>query len=611
MAWLDEISLRNPWWLLLALQPIVLWLLAALRRRRRSDAFADAALLPWVLSSQRVVHARQLLRQLAILLAWCSLAIAMAGPRILQRIVGEDTSHYLTLQVLVDESYSMSARDILPSRLQRAVLELHDLIDRLRQVRMGIIVYAAHAHVMIPPTSDKSVLRQSLAALRVRELPSEGSDLFNALTLARQQLSGKSSLPRAILLISDGGLSQDTVQAQQRVTKLVSSLRQDNIHLYALGVGTARGAPLLNDQNGWLKQNGHTVVTRLHAKRLQRLAQLGNGTYAKVADDNSDWQTLYDDGIARLGLSARKAGAAGRAIWQDLSPWFVFPGLVLLLLAYLRVPVSRHQRTALVLLALMASGALLHAPASQAAQDSYARAYTLYQSHHYRQAARRFASLAGYPARMAEAACHYHLKQYPKAAVIYIQAVLAANSDAQRAAALFNLGNSYYKQADYARAAKTYRATLRYRPGFAAAKTNLAYAEALQQQHTSSPPRVGGRAGTGYHTAPAEPNTDVGKGRVSLDESSKPTAQTPANAAATAKGMNGKLLQQARPASQKIELDQDTQWTYDITHAQDISPADTHFAVDPSVFWQRLYEAEEGYPAPRQLPAVLPGIRPW
>jgi Ca-activated chloride channel family protein len=208
---------------------------------------------------------------------------------------------------------------------------------------------------------------------------------------------------------------------------------------------------------------------------------------------------------------------------------------------------------------------------------------------------------------MGEAACHYHLKQYPKAAVIYIQAALAANSDAQRAAALFNLGNSYYKQADYVRAARVYRDTLRYRPGFAAAKTNLAYAEALQQKHTPSPSAVGGRAGTGYHTAPALPNTDVGKGRVSLDETSKPSSQAPP----TAKGANAKLLQQAKAASQKVELDKDTQWTYDITRAQGISPADTRFAVDPSVFWQRLYEAEEGYPAPRQRPAVLPGVRPW
>lgn len=612
MAWLGEISLRNPWWLLLALQPVVLWLLAAVRRRWQADAFADAALLPWVLSSQHGLRSRQLMRQLAVLLAWISLAVAMAGPRILQRIVGGDTSHYVTLQVLVDESYSMSARDVLPSRLQRAVLELHDLIERLHQVRMGIIVYAGHAHVMIPPTSDKTILRQSIAALRVRELPSEGSDLFNALSLARQQLSTSAHAPRAILLISDGELSQDTAQAQQRVSKLVNRLRQDDIHLFALGIGTVHGAPLLNDQNGWLQQDGRTVVTRLHARWLQNLARLGNGTYTQVADDDSDWRSLYDNGVARLALSSHQAAATGQAIWLDLSPWFVLPGVILLLLGYLRLPMLRQTSTAAVLLTFMLMSLLLHAPVSKAAQTSYTTAYGLYQAHRYQQAARDFARLSGFPARMAEAACHYHLQQYAKAATIYIQALLDANSDSQRAAALFNLGNSYYKQGDYVRAAKRYRDVLRYRPKFAAAKTNLAYAEALQQKLMPPPAAVSGHAGTGYHTAPALANTEVGKGRVSLDESENNTGHTSPNAEAPAtQAANGKLLQQARPASQKVELDKDVQWTYDITRAQDIQLGDTRFSVDASVFWQRLFEAEEGYPAPRQRPAILPGVRPW
>lgn len=611
MQWLQEISLRNPWWLLLALQPVLLWLLAILRRRWQPDTFADAALLPWVVSSQQGTRTKQWLRQLTLVLAWCSLALAMAGPRVLQRIVAEDSSQFLQLQVVVDESYSMSARDISPTRLQRAVLELHDLIDRLHQVRMGIIVYAARAHIMIPLTSDKAILRESIAALRVRELPTEGSGLVNALHLARQQLSDADNAQRAILLISDGGLSRDDAQTQQRVTRLVTALRQDKIHLYVLGVGTAQGAPLLNDQNGWLKRDGRSVVTHLQSARLRKLAQLGNGAYAEVADDDSDWQALYDDGIARLALSRRSAAKAGQVIWRDLSEWFVLPGLVLLLLAYARLPVAHPATLSTHVLCLFMLATLFHAPPSHAAQGNYASAYALYRAGHYQQAAQQFARQPGYTARMAEAASWYHLKQYPKAATGYIQAVLDADNDAQRAAALFNLGNSYYQQAAYARAARTYRDVLRYQPGFAAAKINLAYARALQEKRIAPPP-VGGRAGTGYHTAPAQPNTEVGKGRVSIEESEHTTttaSPTPDNAA-TPVG-NTKLLQQARPATNKIELDKDRQWTYDITQAKNISPADTRVADDPSVFWQRLYEAEEGYPAPRKRPEVLPGVAPW
>jgi len=612
MAWLAQISLRNPWWLLLALQPLLLWLLAALRQRLRRDAFADANLLPWVISERRYRGGNPLLRQLCLVLAWCTLAVAMAGPRILQRVIGNDESSYLNLQVVVDESYSMSARDVIPTRLQRVKLELHDLIDRLQQTRMGLIVYAARAHVMIPPTSDKTVLRHVVDALRVRELPTEGSDMFNALDMARQQLADAHQRPRAILLVSDGEVSDDSAQAQQRLTDLVTTLRQDNIRLYTLGVGTPQGAALLNDQNGWLQHNGRTVVSHLHETRLQQLALAGNGAYAEVADDDSEWQTLYDNGIAHLRQVNATHEHQQLAIWRDLSPWFVLPGVVLLLLAYVRLPTLNRSALPLLVLCTVFVIGEVPAPSAQAA-DVYPDAYALYQAGKYQQAAQQFARLPGYRARMGEGASLYQLQQYPKAATVYIQAILDANSDTQRAAALFNLGNSYFRQQDYARAANTYRDVLRYQPHMREAKINLAYAQALQDKMQQEAVPLVKRAGTGSRMAPAAPDTEVGKGRVGLDESeSKTPEQRPAQIdTSPQKGSSRPLLEQAKPATEQIELNKDVQWTYDITRAQDISRRDTRVAVDQSAFWQRLYESEEDYPAPRERPEVLPGVPPW
>ena len=611
MGVFSEISLRNPWWLLLALQPLLLWLLAALRQRLQQDDFAEASLLPWVVSSHPLRGSRQLLRQLALLLAWSAFAIAMAGPRSLERIVDTGDAQYLTLQVVVDESYSMAARDITPTRIERVKLELHDLLDRLQQVRMGLIVYAARAHVMLPPTSDKSLLRHAIESLRVRELPTEGSGLFNALRMARQQLAGTHRQHRAILLISDGEVSRDSVADQQQLTSLVTALRQDNIRLYTLGIGTPQGAALLNDQNGWLQQDGRAVVTRLQAARLQTLAEAGNGAYAAVADDDSEWRTLYDEGIARLRPVPAENDATQQVIWRDLSPWFVLPGLLLLLLAFVRLPVLRKTTSAAVLLCVVVCGGVLHAPPSQAAD--YPDGYALYQAGKYQEAARSFARLPGYTARMAEGASLYQLQRYPQAAVVYIQAVLDADSDTQRASALFNLGNCYFKQQAYRQAVNTYADVLRYQPEFTAAQTNLAYAKALQQHASGHAMTTTDRAGSGQDTARAMPNTEVGKGRVSLDEQeSKTPVQLPLGIdTSPQRGSEKGLLEQAKPATTQIERDADVQWTYDIRQASQIQLQDTRFAVDESVFWQRLYESEEDFPAPLERPEVLPGVAPW
>lgn len=613
MNFISEINLRNPWWLLLALQPWLMWLLAAARQRMQQDSFADTVLLPWVLSQRTLRGSRQLLRQLALVLAWGTFAVAMSGPRLLQRIIDHGEANYLTLQVVVDASYSMSARDVVPTRMQRIKLELHDLLDRLHQVRMGIIVYAARAHVMIPPTSDKSVLRHAVDLLRVRELPTEGSDLLNALQLARQHLQSTSNAPRAILLISDGEVRDDSDQAQQQLTGMVTALRQDNIHLYTLGVGTAQGAPLLDDQNGWLQQAGHTVVTHLHASRLQQLAQQGNGAYAEVADDDSDWRSLYDEGIAQLQVVPRNAESTQQVIWQDLSPWFVLPGVLLLLFAYVQLPMARDKAAMWLVLSVAMVIGLLQAPPAQAADDTYATAFTLYQAGKYQEAAREFAQLPGFAARMAEGASEYHLRHYAQAATVYIQAVLDADSDTQRAAALFNLGNSYFQQQAYAQAAAAYRDVLRYQTDFAAAKTNLTFAVSLQEKAIAEGTALVQRAGTGANSATAAPNTVVGKGRVGIDESESKTPEQHTQELNTASqpGVSNKLLQQARPATEKIELNKDVQWTYDIVRAQNIAQPDVQFSVDESTIWQRLYESEEDYPAPRERPEVVPGETPW
>ncbi|MBI1424814.1 MAG: VWA domain-containing protein [Gammaproteobacteria bacterium] len=610
---LTHIELRHPAWLLLALQPLVVWLWASIRRRMRQDNFADAHLLPWVVSHTQAGSVQAYVRQGLLLLAWCAFAVAMAGPRTLDRIVGSDDSHALILQVVVDESYSMSARDVTPSRLQRVQLELQDLVDRLQQVRMGLIVYAARAHVMLPPTNAKTVLRHAIDDLRTRQLPTEGSDLYNALHFARQQLANASGQARAILLVSDGEVSDDTAGAQQAMSQLLAGLRQDNIQLYTLGVGTAQGAALLDDQQGWLQHDGRTVVTRLHEERLQQLAQAGNGRYAAVADDDSDWRSLYDEGIARLQSRNLRQDSTQQVIWHDLSPWFVATGFMLFLLASLRFTLSRQTSHAAVLLCMVSLGVLLHAPDTQAQETDYASAYTIYKAKQYEAAARAFARVTGYEARMGEAASRYALKQYAQAAAGYIRATLAADTDAQRASALFNLGNSYYQQQAYQQAADAYRDVLRYAPGFMAAKTNLEYALALQRKADTSPLAQAQRAGTGYHTAPAAPDTDVGKGRVSLDDSESQAAKTRGLVTDTSPHLGGKgeLLQRAKPVTQQIDINKDEQWTYDITQVKEISPADADIKSDETVFWQRLYETEEDFQAPRDRPETLPGVAPW
>ena len=56
--------------------------------------------------------------------------------------------------IALDVSNSMLAADITPSRLERAKQAIAQLVDQLRDDRIGLILFAGDAYTQIPVTND-------------------------------------------------------------------------------------------------------------------------------------------------------------------------------------------------------------------------------------------------------------------------------------------------------------------------------------------------------------------------------------------------------------------------------------------------------------------------
>jgi Ca-activated chloride channel homolog len=158
-------------------------------RRARLLRYADAELLPWA-ASLPAAQAAAWPRALAHALAWLLLALAAAGPRLpLELREGQATPrHLLTVMAVLDVSASMRAADIVPDRLARARLELLDWLPRLQGERVGLIVYAGEAGVLLPPTDDPELSQARSTRIDPRLIEAQGTNLAAALDLARTQL---------------------------------------------------------------------------------------------------------------------------------------------------------------------------------------------------------------------------------------------------------------------------------------------------------------------------------------------------------------------------------------------------------------------------------------
>ncbi len=600
---------REPLWLLLALYPLLMLATTQVVSRWQREHYADTALLPWALSRHTKQRRYLRWRQLAHFIAWGCFAMAMAGPRFAEKIYLHDHRHDAEVMMVIDLSQSMSARDLLPNRLQRARLELLDFLQTNNPLRIGITVFAARPHLLSPLTYDKSVIRHYLTALKPALLPTAGSNINAALLFAATQFTQTPATSRRLLLISDGDSAGLIPPAVLQHT--AQQFRQQGIRIYALGVGTPAGQAVVAHL-GSETRHVQTAVTTLQRSTLQQYARLTNGGYADISSDNSDWQQLYDQGMAAVDDTTSKQQASGqKIIWQDVYSFPLVFGLIFFIASLLNIDRSKSNKKVIAPLILILSLGFIidtYHPV-EASTNTYAQAYQLYQQGKYKQAHQLFAQLSGYLARLGEASSLYQQKDYATARDVYIQAVLVAADDRQRATALFNLANSYYQLREFLQAQQLYTDVLRYQAQFPAANINRLHAQ-QQQRLKEAKQALTYRPGNGPRNARAADKLDVSNSRVSMGHST-PNKQSALPAVKTDAVSSLPLLEQTELASQQVENDADTDWTYRLNTLSAVRSRQLSLHAETSDVWQRLFEQEEGFPAPVLHPHVLPGVSPW
>ena len=221
--------------------PAALWALAAipvlvalyLLRVRRRERVVSSVLL-WTRSAPSWTAfrpSRRIERSLLLLLqivAAAGLALALAQPSLLGWAAGGGD-----VVLVLDASMSMRARDVAPTRFERARAEARDVLARLAPGQHAALVLAAsHPVVLVPPTDDRGLLRAALAAAEPWDV---AGDVRDAVTLAAQLAPGQH---RRILVWTDA--ARAPVPVLPGVTARVLGSASDNTGIVAFRV--LRGA---------------------------------------------------------------------------------------------------------------------------------------------------------------------------------------------------------------------------------------------------------------------------------------------------------------------------------------------------------------------------------
>jgi len=225
------------------------------------------------------------------------------------------------LVVCLDVSRSMLARDDRPDRLGRAQSEIEALARRAQGDRIGLVLFAGEARLVVPLTRDRGSLAAMAALANPLSIPAGGSDLGAALLTALGALAGATGEHESILLLTDG---EDLEQTGLRAARACA---KRGITVHAIGLGSRLGAKIPLESEGgeaYLRDAGGTeVVTAMDPAGLRRIAEATGGAFLAAADSKHPLVELYDDEVlamARKSFESREQKErANRYQWPLLA----------------------------------------------------------------------------------------------------------------------------------------------------------------------------------------------------------------------------------------------------------------------------------------------------
>lgn len=262
------------------------------------------------------------------------LIIAAAGPKIGTE-VREVKRQGVDLLIGLDLSDSMNAEDVKPSRLEKAKYEISRLIDRLDGDRVGLVVFTGEAYLQSPMTLDYSALRLFMNIAETDQMPSSSTDFSAAMETASEAFSSieeegqNMKAAKVLMIISDGedhGESYDDELEQ---------LREQNVSIYTLGIGTESGAAIpLYDDSGSLMgykrdDQGKVVTSRLQSSVLRSIADAGDGKYYEIRNGGAG----IDSFLGRLDeLQQGEFSSQEYADFKNQYQWLAGIGLLFVLI---------------------------------------------------------------------------------------------------------------------------------------------------------------------------------------------------------------------------------------------------------------------------------------
>lgn len=431
------------WFTILIIIPLVVTMaILTWRRRERRWKAIIAQRLKAQLARTRCAKRHFIalgLSMIGFLLIVFSLAMPENGEEFL-----ETRQEGRNILLCFDISQSMLTLDAgAGSRLASAKGAALEIVERFPTDRIGLLVFAGESQLIVPLTIDHNFLNESITQLNPIDLPIGGSNLAQAIKDATRILNKTGQRNNTMVVLSDGEDHSSGIETA------ANTAAANGVFIYALGFGSENGDFVQDprSRDGYFyDRRGNRVLSQLKEESLRRIANQTQGVYSRAAGGN--FLTSLQQAVSEMDSFEEEGGH--QRIAKPIYQWFLFPGLLFLVSAFIlqRLPVAAPAAS--VIMALFAFFAPLQSEAHELVDIYHGRLANetgLHSAAHdnFKKAAEKNTGARAAKLHLAAGASAYQEKDWDTAAASFGEALLAED-ESLRQKAHYALANSlFYK----------------------------------------------------------------------------------------------------------------------------------------------------------------------
>jgi len=266
----------NPYLFWILLVPFALFAILISTNKEKLSRVFDEKVLKRLSASDETIPL--VVRHITMFAAIFLMIVALARPVIEQ---GEKVVEIkgLNLVVGLDISGSMRSTDLYPNRLEFAKKKISEFFEAMPSDEISVLAFAHSSFILAPFTTDKQTLQMMVEGVDESYITMQSTDFSQLGRLASEVLETKK--PKIVVLFTDGG-------DEEAILGFADILKQSDIDLYVVLIGTTKGAPVLTKEGKPYRFEDGTIAITQRNDALLTLAKNtgGDGIIAGHGKEN-------------------------------------------------------------------------------------------------------------------------------------------------------------------------------------------------------------------------------------------------------------------------------------------------------------------------------------